>query len=186
VETWQGLEAGRAVGGAKLTDYVATVEEQEYRIALEESGAVTVDGVALDVDLQTIDGGFHYSLLAGATSLEVFVERCQDVCWVTIEGQRYQVKVEDERQRRAGRSRAAVLEAGEAVVTSPMPGMVVAVLVEEGQQVRTGEGLLILEAMKMENEIRAPLNGLLEKVNVIPGQRVSYEEVLVRIVSPGG
>jgi pyruvate carboxylase subunit B len=62
----------------------------------------------------------------------------------------------------------------------------VAVLVEEGQQVRTGEGLLILEAMKMENEIRAPLNGLLEKVNVVPGQRVSHEEVLVRIVSPQG
>ncbi|MGD9047579.1 MAG: hypothetical protein PVF77_05965, partial [Anaerolineae bacterium] len=69
-----------------MTDYVATVEDQEYRIALEESGAVTVDGVSQDVDLQTIDGGFHYSLLAGAISLEVFVERCQDVCWVTIEG----------------------------------------------------------------------------------------------------
>jgi pyruvate carboxylase subunit B len=169
-----------------MTDYVATVEDQEYRIALEESGAVTVDGVSQDVDLQTIDGGFHYSLLAGAISLEVFVERCQDVCWVTIEGQRYQVQVEDERQRRAGRSPAAAREAGEAEVTSPMPGMVVAVLVEEGQSVRTGEGLLILEAMKMENEIRAPLNGLLEKVYVVPGQRVSHDEVLVRIVSPDG
>jgi pyruvate carboxylase subunit B len=169
-----------------MTDYIAIVEDQEYRIALEESGLVTVDGLPLDVDLQTIDGGFHYSLLAGATSLEVFVERCQDICYVTIEGQRYQVQVEDEWQRRAGRSRAAAREAGEAEVTSPMPGMVVAVLVEEGQQVRTGEGLLILEAMKMENEIRAPLNGILDKVNVEPGQRVSHDEVLVRIVSPAG
>jgi pyruvate carboxylase subunit B len=164
-----------------MTDYIAAVEEQEFRIGLEESGAVTVDGVPLDVDLQAIDGGFHYSLLAGATSLEVFVERCEDICFVSIEGHRYQVKVEDERQRRVGRTQAAGLEAGEAEVTSPMPGMVVAVLVEEGQLVRTGEGLLILEAMKMENEIRAPRNGVIELVSVVPGQRVSHGEILVRI-----
>jgi biotin carboxyl carrier protein len=64
--------------------------------------------------------------------------------------------------------------------------MVVAVLVEAGQSVRTGEGLLILEAMKMENEIRAPRNGVIEQVNVAPGQRVSHDEVLLRIGSPDG
>jgi len=169
-----------------MTSYVATIEGQEYHVGLEESGPVTVDGAPLDVDLQTIDGGFHYSLLAGATSLEVFVEHCEDVCFVSIEGQRYQVKVEDEWQRRAGRRQKTMLSVGEAEVTSPMPGMVVAVLVEEGQSVRTGEGLLILEAMKMENEIRAPRNGVVEKVNVAPGQRVSHDELLVRIGSPEG
>ena len=169
-----------------MTKYVTTIEGQEYQVTLEESGLVTVDGVPLDVDLQTIDGGFHYSLLAGATSLEVFVEHCEDVCFVSIEGHRYQVKVEDERQRRAGRRLEAVLPVGDAEVTSPMPGMVVAILVEEGQLVRTGEGLLILEAMKMENEIRAPRNGVVEAVNVAPGQRVSHDEALMRIGSPEG
>jgi biotin carboxyl carrier protein len=169
-----------------MTSYVATIEGQEYHVGLEESGLVTVDGAPLDVDLQAIDGGFHYSLLAGATSLEVFVEHCEDVCFVSIEGQRYQVKVEDEWQRRAGRRQKTMLPVGKAEVTSPMPGMVVAVLVEEGQLVRTGEGLLILEAMKMENEIRAPRNGVVEKVNVAPGQRVSHDELLVRIGSPEG
>jgi pyruvate carboxylase subunit B len=169
-----------------MSEYLATVEGQEYRVQVEAEGAVTVDGAPYEVDLQSIDGGFHYSLLAGATSLEVFVEHCEDVCFVSIEGNRYQVRVEDERQRRVGRRREAALEAGDAEVTSPMPGMVVAVLVEEGQPVRTGEGLLILEAMKMENEIRAPRNGLVERLKVTPGQRVSHDELLLRIRSPGG
>jgi biotin carboxyl carrier protein len=164
-------------------NYIATIDGREFHVSLEEAGQVTVDGDAVAVDLQSIDGGFHYSLLVGAASFEVFVERCQDVCFVSIEGHRFRVQVEDERLRRAGRPEGAVLEAGEATVTSPMPGLVVAVLVEEGQLVRTGEGLLILEAMKMENEIRAPRNGIVEAVKVAPGQRVGGEDVLVRIGS---
>ncbi len=160
--------------------YVATVDGQEYQIGLGEEG-VTLDGEPVEVDLQTIDGGFHYSLLVGAASHEVFVERCEDVCFVTLGGQRYRVEVEDARARRLGARRAAVEEAGEAEVVSPMPGVVVAVLVDAGQAVRTGEGLLILEAMKMENEIRAPRTGVVEAVGVEPGQRVSQNDILVRI-----
>ena len=161
--------------------YVATVDGWEYRIGLDPEGGLTLDGEPVDVDLQSIDGGFHYSLLVGAASHEVFVERCEDVCFVTLGAQRYRVQVQDEWARRIGRQRATVEEAGEAEVRSPMPGVVVAVLVKEGQEVRTGEGLLILEAMKMENEIRAPSTGVVEAVQVTPGQRVSQDDVLVRI-----
>jgi pyruvate carboxylase subunit B len=160
--------------------YVATVDGQEYRVGLGEDG-VALDGAPVDVDLQSIDGGFHYSLLVGAASHEVFVERCQDVCFVTLGGQRFRVQVEDERARRAGERQAAIEEAGDGEVASPMPGVVVAVLVEEGQEVRTGEGLLILEAMKMENEIRAPRTGVVEAVRVTPGQQVSQDDVLALI-----
>jgi pyruvate carboxylase subunit B len=161
-------------------NYVAMVDGQEYRVALGEDG-VTLDGAPVEVDLQSIDGGFHYSLLMGAASHEVFVERCEDVCTVTLGGQRYRVRVEDERARRTGARRPMGEETGETEVVSPMPGVVVAVLVEAGQEVRTGEGLLILEAMKMENEIRAPRTGVIEAVQVTPGQRVSQDDVLVRI-----
>jgi biotin carboxyl carrier protein len=163
-------------------NYIATVDGQEYCVGLREDG-VTLEGAPVELDLQSIDGGFHYSLLVGAASHEVFVERCEDVCFVTLDGQRYRVQVEDERARRTGAWRAAVEEAGEAEVVSPMPGVVVAVLVEAGQQVRDGEGLLILEAMKMENEIRAPRTGVVEAVHVMPGQRVSQDDMLVRIAS---
>jgi pyruvate carboxylase subunit B len=175
-----GLEAGRAAGGDGYVKYVAKVDGQEYGVALKEDG-VTLDGEPAEVDLQSIDGGFHYSLLVGAASHEVFVERCGDICFVTLGGQRYRVQVENERTWRTGKRRAAVQEIGEAEVLSPMPGVVVAVLVEAGQEVRTGEGLLILEAMKMENEVQAPRTGVVEAVQVAPGQRVSQDDVLVRI-----
>lgn len=163
--------------------YIASVDGQEYLVGLGDSG-VTLDGVPRDVDLETIDGGFHHSLLVGTVSHEVFVERCEDVCFVTFGDQRFRVRVEDERARRAGEQRAAVEEASNAEVISPMPGVVVAVLVEPGKDVRTGEALLILEAMKMENEIRAPRTGIVETVHVTPGQRVSQDDDLVRIGPP--
>jgi biotin carboxyl carrier protein len=160
--------------------YVTTVDGQDYRVGLGEAG-VTLDGAPVEVDLQSIDGGFHYSLLVGTASHEIFVERYRDVCFVTLGGQRYRVQVEDERTRRLGTQRAVMEEAGDAEVASPMPGVVIAVLVDVDQEVCTGEGLLILEAMKMENEIRAQRSGVVEAVHVTPGQRVSQDDVLVRI-----
>jgi biotin carboxyl carrier protein len=164
--------------------YLATVDEQQYRVGLDEPGIVTVDDLAYAVDLQSIDGGFHYSLLVGPDSHEVFVERCDDVCFVTLDERRFRVQIQVEGARQAGRQRGEREEPGMVDITSPMPGMVVAVLVQEGQEVRTGEGLLILEAMKMENEIRATRNGIIEQIHVAPGQRVRQSDTLARIGSP--
>jgi biotin carboxyl carrier protein len=176
------MEAVRAMEGHGLMQYMTTVNGHEYRIDLMESGEILLDGAPYVLDLESVDGGFHYSVLAGAASYEIFVEHCDDVCFVNIEGQRYQVRVQDEAQRlQEVQARRSSLGMGMTEVTSPMPGVVVAVLVEEGQLVRTGEGLAILEAMKMENEIRAPLNGVVQGVNVVAGQRVSQEESLMQI-----
>ena len=165
--------------------YIAAVEGREYDIGLVEAGVVSVGDARHNVDLQSIDGGFHYSLLLGAISYEVFVEQCDDVCFVTIEGHRYRVEVEDERHRRSGAPVGpATEEPGEWVVTSPMPGVVVAVLVQEGDSVMPGQGLAILEAMKMENEIRAPRSGIVEMVGVSAGQKVGKGDELVRIGPP--
>jgi pyruvate carboxylase subunit B len=162
-------------------NYIATVDNESFRISLDSEGRVILNGEPVKVDLTTIDGGFHYSLLMGSVSYEVFVERCDDVCLVTLEGLRYRVRIEDERSQRLEQHRPRVEPDGEAKVVSPMPGVVVAVLVEVGQEVRAGEGLLILEAMKMENEIRAGRTGVIESVHVAPGQRVSQNDALVQI-----
>ena len=82
-----------------------------------------------------------------------------------------------ERTRKAGSTK-------EEIVKAPMPGMVVAIKVERDQEIEMGEPLLILEAMKMENEIRACHNGIVEWVSVTPGQSVSQDAALVCIASP--
>jgi biotin carboxyl carrier protein len=167
--------------------YVTTVDGIEHQVAIGGPRLVEIDGRAYTVDLESIDGGFQYSLLVGSASYEVYVEWCPDrqVCYVMIEGQRYEVRLAESRPGPAGQIRQAVpLTISEARVTSPMPGLVAAVLVQVGQQVRAGEGLLLLEAMKMENEIRAPMNGVVHEVAVAPGQRIAQSDLLVRIGLP--
>jgi biotin carboxyl carrier protein len=170
------------MGGVGQMKVVARVGDHEFRIRLDEAGMVCVDDEVLAVELESLDGGFHYSLLVGASSHEVFIERCGDLCTVILEGHRYQVRVEDEWSRPASRAlRPSPADQGQGQVKSPMPGVVVAVLAREGQIVRTGESLAILEAMKMENEIRAPLNGTVGRVLVSGGQRVAQGDLLFSI-----
>ena len=71
---------------------------------------------------------------------------------------------------------------GDGRVKAPIPGLVTKVCIERGDQVEAGEPLLVLEAMKMENEITAPRNGTVSELNVSVGQVVALHEVLVEIV----
>ncbi|NJF26152.1 pyruvate/oxaloacetate carboxyltransferase [Thermococcus sp. Bubb.Bath] len=71
--------------------------------------------------------------------------------------------------------------AGEGVVTAPMPGKILRILVKEGEQVKTGQGLLILEAMKMENEIPAPKDGVVKKILVKEGDTVNTGDPMMEI-----
>jgi len=165
--------------------YVATVEGQEYTVEIEHPHEVLVNGTPYAVDLESIDGTSFFSLLIGTRSYEVFVDRQKDVYYILIEGDRYEVLVEDERLRQLRALGGAKHEpVGEATVTAPMPGLVVAVLVEEGQPVKMGDGVVILEAMKMENEIRAPRDGVVKSVRVSPGQTVNQNEVMVQLGPP--
>ncbi len=71
--------------------------------------------------------------------------------------------------------------AGEGVVTSPMPGKILRILVKEGEEVKTGQGLIILEAMKMENEIPSPRNGTVKKILVKEGDTVDTRQPLIKL-----
>ncbi len=76
---------------------------------------------------------------------------------------------------------AAPVPAGEGVVTSPMPGKILRILVKEGEQVKTGQGLVVLEAMKMENEIPAPKDGVVKKILVKEGDTVDTGQPLIEL-----
>ena len=95
------------------------------------------------------------------------------------------VGIENERTRMARLATGGAGKAqGKADVKSSMPGVVKEIRVEEGQAVSSGEALLILEAMKMENEIRAPLDGVVSKVHVAAGQAVDKGAPLVNLERP--
>ena len=155
--------------------YYVTVDGHEHEVVLvERLGAleVTLDGEPVDVGYEEVDRLGQVALLLGDRSHAVSIEETGGECSVTIEGQLYCVQVEDERERAA---HAAELEGrrGGGDVKSVMPGIVVQLLVSEGEEVTAGQPLLILEAMKMQNEIEAPAAGRVTRVHVAQGEAVA-------------
>jgi biotin carboxyl carrier protein len=177
--------------------YVAIVDGQKHAVTLDPAGSVIVDEVAHDIDVESIDGGEGTTeclvcFLVDGELHEVFAERHGSRYHITIGGRRYEVQVEAEQVLRPGTSQGQrpgpgwgrSTDAGTATVTSPMPGIVLDVMAEKGQAVQVGDQVAILEAMKMENEIRAPCAGIIESVQVVPGQTVNLKDVIVVIGAP--
>lgn len=137
--------------------------------------AFTVDGRLVEADAARISRG-AYSILLGGRSLEVTVEENSNGLLLRANGREYQVEIFDPRSWRRRRGAGIELE-GRQQLVAPMPGKIVRVLVAAGEQVSSGQGLLVIEAMKMQNEIRSPKSGTVEKV-AREGQTVNAGEVL--------
>jgi len=108
----------------------------------------------------------------------VRMERLSGELRAVTRGREFRIVVQDEREWRRDRGGSAEAE-GRQQVLAPMPGKIVRVLVRAGDTVRAGQGLLVVEAMKMQNEIRAPKSGTIDRVRVIEGQTVNAGEVVV-------
>jgi len=153
--------------------YLARIDDITYEIEIMPDGVITVDGELVEADLLQVDPLGLHSLLINHQSYEIVVEEQQRGYRVTIGSATFTVDVADERQLRMESSRADVSAGDGALpITAPIPGLVVKILVEEGQTVALNDPLIILEAMKMENEIRAPREGVVKNITVEVGQSV--------------
>lgn len=120
-----------------------------------------------------------YSVLLEGRSFEVRVERGAAGLVVHVGGRRFIAEVSD--PRRLSRKSASFHREGRQTVTAPMPGKVVRLLVAEGDAVETGQGLLVVEAMKMQNEMKAPKAGRVVVLAAREGATVGVGEVLAAI-----
>jgi len=103
---------------------------------------------------------------------------------VLLGGELFHTVVQDEWQRRlANIQRKGAVDAGETSVRAPMPGAVVGVSVAAGDAVKRGQGLVVLSAMKMENEIRSPRDGTISAVHVSEGDKVDQNAELVTLAA---
>ncbi len=122
------------------------------------------------------------SLLLNHRSLEAVVDERDDHWEVLTDGELYTVFVQDERAYRLAQARGTGLDMGhEAGVKAPMPGLIIRVLVEVGDTVERNEKVVILESMKMENELRSPREGVVTAVHVTPGASVEKDQILILI-----
>jgi acetyl/propionyl-CoA carboxylase alpha subunit len=139
---------------------------------------VTIDGVSYDVDWARVREGV-ISLVINGRSHTVQVARRDGGVDVQLEGRQFSFDTgtrDDDSAVAAGASAAAG-----GTIKAPMPGNVVKVMVSEGDEVTVGTSLVVVEAMKMENEVKSPVDGVVKKVNVTAGDSVGTTEAMVEI-----
>ena len=160
--------------------YNVTINGKSYRVELKrgESGyACCVDG--REVALESVPAEREVLwLLIGGRSYEVRREaEANGALHVVVRGRRYAAEVRDPRAFR-GRRAAASAETGPMKLVAPMPGKVVRVLKAEGAEVEAGEGVVVMEAMKMQNEIRSPRKGVVKQILATEGAAVNAGQAL--------
>jgi biotin carboxyl carrier protein len=159
--------------------YIATIDEREYLVEVIDETHVSVDGVVYKVDFTAVSGQPVYSALIDGQSYEAYVFP-EDAVWqVLLRGMLYPTVVEDEREKRLrATAGGSVVLTGDTPIKSPMPGLLISVLIEEGQRVAKGDTLVILESMKMQNELRSPRDGVILRLKIEAGQSVERSQVL--------
>jgi biotin carboxyl carrier protein len=155
---------------------------KKHRVELTERGERpqwSIDGRSLEADALEVGPGI-YSVLAGGRSLEVRVARAAGKLRVAVAGREFEADVRDPREWRPGRQGSAESE-GRQQIVAPMPGKIVRLLAAVGDAVEAGQGLIVVEAMKMQNEIRSPKSGTVERLPVSEGQTVNAGDVVAVI-----
>jgi biotin carboxyl carrier protein len=162
--------------------YVTTIGDAEYTVEILEKGRISVNGKVMEVDFENISGQPVYSLVIDGKSYEAYVYEGEEELQVLLLGQQYPVQVQDEREKRLRSAAGGTLgDSGEFNLKSPMPGLIVSVAAEPGQHVEKGAVLVILESMKMQNELKAPRAGTITRVKVKAGETVEQRQTLISI-----
>jgi biotin carboxyl carrier protein len=157
----------------------AAVDGASHRVEVTGGAgrySVRIDGRLLTVDWRESGAFASLLLLPEARSHDVAVEPRAGGYRVLVGGDEFVVELHE-----AGRATGAAVARGPAGPTrllAPMPGRIVRVLVEAGQQVEAGQGLVVMEAMKMENELRAPRAGRVAEVHALEGRAVETGALL--------
>ncbi len=160
--------------------YRALVDDRAFDIAIQDDRLV-VDGNPKDYTFEVLREGYVSMIIDGA-SVPVSVEPIgEDTLRVTIDGRRTEVQVKDERDLLVEEFGLGEDAAAGGEVRAPMPGLVLDLLVEEGEEVAADQGLLVLEAMKMENELKAPSGGVVRTIHATSGDAVDKEALLIEI-----
>jgi len=158
--------------------YDVTIDGKRYRLELNRADgrwSCRLDGREIEVDA-VLARPDVLSLRIAGQAYEVKCERVASDLHLWVGSERFAVEVRDPRSLR-GRART-VEDPGPRKLTAPMPGKVVRVLASQGSAVEAGAGVVVVEAMKMQNEIKSPKKGTIQKILVSEGAAVNAGEVL--------
>lgn len=162
----------------------AIIGDQKHIIELKETenGRALIglgDNHTVDVDVRQVESDV-WSLIIDGESYEATVQPLTDKLRITIRGATWDIDIYDPRVRGVTKTTRATVE-GAQTISSPMPGRVVTINVAVGDKIEAGQGVIIVEAMKMENELQAEGAGVVTEIKVKPGQAVEDGQALVVI-----
>jgi biotin carboxyl carrier protein len=160
--------------------YVVSIGAQEIEVEVD-GDRVTLRGKTYSATLSNVPGTPLRQLVVDGRQTEVSMDAAGQGKWsVGLRGERWECEVVDERTRHIrSLTGGGGQQRGTPPLKAPMPGLVVRVLAEPGQQIRAGSGVVVLEAMKMENELRVSAASVVKTVRVKPGEAVEKGQVLV-------
>ncbi|TMF75670.1 MAG: hypothetical protein E6I18_11060 [Chloroflexi bacterium] len=161
--------------------YEVTLDDRRLRVDLAGDGRFTIDDRVVAADVREIVRGRQWSIVLEGESHEITVVT-HDPLRLDVDGRDVHATVSDERTLRAGRG-AVGTRTGRVELRAPMPGLLKTVHVNEGDTVERDAPIVTLEAMKMENELVAPIRGRVTKLNHRSGTKVEGGAVLAILVA---
>ncbi len=167
--------------------YVVSIGGREIEVEVD-GDRVTLRGKSYSATLTSVPGTPLRQLVVDGRQTEISMDDAGQGKWsVGLRGERWECEVLDERTRHIrSLTGGAGQQRGTPPLKAPMPGLVVRVLAEPGQQVQPGAGVVVLEAMKMENELRVSAASVVKTVRVKAGEAVEKGQVLVDFESDHG
>ncbi len=160
--------------------YSVLVEDSAHGVEIHEEGdtrTVYWDGKPVDLDCPLTLSNHKTSILLDGHPYEISWK--QDNEWIFVNLNQAVYKVRVNRGTKQKKQKKTTQGAHEEIISAPMPGMVVDLKVNPDQEVKMGEPLIILEAMKMENELRCPIDGRVKTIHAKAGQKVEKGEKLI-------
>jgi biotin carboxyl carrier protein len=175
---------GFALGtDAPLMKYITTIDEKQYEVEILDARRVSINGTVYEVDFKSVSGQPIYSLLVDGHSYQAHVYPGEEeTLQVLLRGALYTATVEDEREKRLrAAAGGGTTGSGEFVLKAPMPGLIVKVPVNEGDEIKKGQVLVILESMKMQNELKSPRDGKVTRITIKAGDSVEQRQSMISV-----
>jgi acetyl/propionyl-CoA carboxylase alpha subunit len=164
-------------------DYLVKIGDKKYNVTIDSAAhppQIKLDGQPVMTDFSTRADNSEIQLLINNRSYDVEVAKQNGNFTVFIYGKEYSLFAEDERLAKIREvAGMGVAEDGRKKLQAPMPGLVTQLLKQPGEQVAKGESLIVVEAMKMENEIKSHVDGIIKEISVKEGQSIDKDAVLV-------
>ena len=161
--------------------YIVKVDDKEFKLEVMREGIrfkLLVNGREMQAEIACPYSNNQIALIIDNRLYNIAFNTENQI---SVNEEEYTAEIYDEQVHKLIKTSPEVGRKHEVVITVPMPGLVVDVEVKEGEAVKAGQGLAVVEAMKMQNEIKSPLDGVVKKIFIKKGQTVNSREKLIII-----